>query len=140
MPPYADIYVLARSRDEATVTTFLDHFAPDREETQDEYTIPQNAGEPRMTLGSAAEVVSHCCLHPAETQSIYWRRVGDGDPAYGMVFFTSDGCLILGLSVAESNAQALLSELRKHTRSDYSYATVESPPPDSGAEFRKLCS
>ncbi len=138
MPPYADIYVLTQSRTEATISAFLDCFAPVREETADDYCIPQHADSPHTIFRTAPEVVAYCCCHASETQSIYWRRVGDGDPAYAMVFFTSDGFLILGLSTDESTADRYFAELRTHAGSDTGYVTVESPPPETAAEFRRF--
>jgi hypothetical protein len=140
MPPYADIYVLTQSRTEATVLSFLDRFAPIRAETADEYCIPQYADSAHIVFRAAAEVVSYCCRYTSETQSIYWRRAGDGGPAYAMVFFTSDGFLILGLSTEESAVERYFAELLTHAGSDVGYVTVESPPPDNSAEFRKFAS
>jgi hypothetical protein len=138
MPPYADIYVLAEARTEAAVAAFLEHFAPVREETADEYWIPKNADVPQKIFHVASEVVSFCCTHPSEAQAVYWRRVGDGDPAYAMVFFTPDARLIFGLSVSEDSAECYLAELRRHARSEIGYITVENPPPETAAEFCQI--
>jgi hypothetical protein len=132
MPPFADIYVLAESRTEAAVSAFLTHFAPEREQSADEYLIPQR------TLHTASEVIAYCCSHPSEAQSIYWRRIGDGDPAHVMAFFTSDARLIFGLSVSEDAAERFFAELRRHAHSDIGYITFESPPPETAAEFCQI--
>jgi len=138
MPPFADVYVLADSRTEAAVVGFLTHFAPEREQTADEYWIPQHADSPQQIIRDAYEVVSYCCCHSTEAQSIYWRRIGDDDPAHLMVFFTSDTQLIFGLSVSETAADQFLAELRKYAHSDIGYIAFESPPPETAVEFRQL--
>ena len=135
MPPYADIYVLATSRTEAAVDEFLDYFAPQREQSAIDYSIPQHEDPPQRVFQTASEVVTYCCQHSTETQSIYWRRVGDGEPAHVMVFFTSDAQLIFGLSVSENVANQFLAELQRHAHSDIGYITFESPPPETAAEF-----
>ena len=138
MPPFADVYVLAKSRTEAAVVEFLGHFAPQREQSADEYWIPQHADPPQHIFQTATEVVAYCCNHPTETQPIYWRRVGDGEPAHLMVFFTSDAQLIFGLSVSENVADQYLAELRGHAHSDIGYIAFESPPPETAVEFRQF--
>ena len=138
MPPYADIYVLAPSRTVSAIMAFLDRFAPVREVTASEYEIPQYADSPHTIFRTAHEVVDYCCRHPAETQAIYWRRIGEGDPVFAMVFFTSDGQLVLGLSIAGDTEQSFLAELRAHAGSEIGYITAESPPPDTAAEFRRI--
>ena len=138
MPPYADIYVLTKSRTETVVAAFLERFAPAREEMTDEYLIPQFAEAPRTVFTTSAEVIRYCCSHTSEPQSVYWRLLGDEDPAYAMVFFTSDAQLILGLSVNEEAADRFLAELRSHAGSDIGYITFENPPPGTATEFCKI--
>jgi hypothetical protein len=138
MPPYSDIYVLTQSRTEATISSFLDRFVPVREETADDYCIPQHVKFPHTVFRTAAEVVSYCCSHASVSQSVYWRQVSGDDPAYAMVFFTSEGLLILGLSTDESTAKSYFTELSTHIGSDVGYITVEAPPPDSAAEFYRF--
>lgn len=138
MPRYADIYVLTPSRTKATIRAFLDRFAPDRAETAKEYWIPEHVDTPHTVLHSATEVISYCCGHQSETQSLCWRRIGDGGPKYAMVIFTKDAQVILGLSTEEFAAQGLLTILRDHAGSDIGYITVEGPPPQTAAEFRRM--
>jgi hypothetical protein len=55
-----------------------------------------------------------------------------------MVIFTKDAQVILGLSAEEYAAQALLAVLKSHAGSDVGYITVEGPPPQTAAEFRRI--
>jgi hypothetical protein len=138
MPPYADIYMLTKTRNEDSVSAFLERFAPLREETAVDYGIPQHVDSPHTTFLTAVEVVAYCCEHTSEPYSVYWRRLGDGDPAYAMVFFTSDGFLILGLSTEEGTAKRCFAELLEHNGSDIGYVTIETPPPETATEFRRF--
>lgn len=136
---YLDVYLLANERSEDVVYRFLDHFAPDREESQEDYGFPQYADVKTLVLRTAREAITHCCCKDrSAAQSIYWRRTGPGDPAHAMVFFTTDEHLILGLSTSERAAPDFLKQLKKHTRSRVGLILGESPPPDTAAEFRYL--
>jgi len=138
MAACADIYVLAPSRTKATVKAFLNRFLPDRIETANEYWIPQHVDTPHTVLHTSAEVISHCCGHSSQAQSLYWRRLGGEGPAYAMAIFTRDGCLILGLSANEQAAEKYLVELKEHAGSEIGYITVQGTPPQTGAEFRRI--
>ncbi len=56
-----------------------------------------------------------------------------------MLFFTSDGGLISGLTVATEDpelAGTTLRQLAESVDARYGYATWEQPPPDTALEFR----
>jgi hypothetical protein len=56
-----------------------------------------------------------------------------------MLYFTTDGGLIAGLTVATSDldlAGTTLRHLAETVDARYGYATWEQPPPDSAAEFK----
>jgi hypothetical protein len=138
MPEYADIYVLAKSRTGVAVSEFLDYFAPTREETADEYRIPQYSDSPHTIFRSSSEIISYCCSHISEPYSVYWKNAGNSGPTFAMVFFTSDGFLILGLSVDEGMDKRYFFELQKQTKSNIGYVTFECPPPGTAVEFCRL--
>jgi len=46
MPEYSDIYVISDKRDKNTIDLFLEHFLPKREESADEYEVPQYSENP----------------------------------------------------------------------------------------------
>jgi hypothetical protein len=115
---------------------FLDTFAPQREQSAEDYVFPQYAQQPLVILKSAREAIHYCEAHSAEAQSIYFRNLGAG-PAHAMVFFTSDGGLILGLSVVEREDE-WFDRLKEYAGSDLGYIAFETPPPATTAEFRQL--
>jgi hypothetical protein len=60
MPQYADCYVLVPSRDSAIVEQFLGRYLPgSRQESADEYEIPQYADTPHTIFGSAPELMAY---------------------------------------------------------------------------------
>lgn len=138
MPEYADIYSLHRRRDRQLIESFLEQFMPAREEAADEYWIPQNAASPSLVLRSASELLDYCCERPDEVHGVYWRSVGDRRPEHGMVFFHSDGSMVLGVSTDAVNqdfVDQLCGELGSLGEPMASFITHEDLPPSSAAEF-----
>jgi len=141
MPEYADIYSLYRSRDRPTIYAFLERFMPDREETADEYEIPQYADSPSLVLHTASELLDYCCLHSEEVNGVYWQSIGGSRPEHGMVFFHADGSMVLGLSTDASDqdfVDQLCCDLGKIGEPVASYITHEDLPPPSADAFVEL--
>lgn len=133
-----DIYLLANERSERAVFDFLNYFAPQRKEFADEYRFPEYSDTPNLILKTSKEAISHCCLHLTEAQSIYWQRLGSGDPTHLMIYFTRDQQLILGLSASEAGSSLFFKKLKQHGKSRTGYITFESPPALTESEFRYL--
>ena len=142
MSEFTEIYVLSNQRNATDVAAFLDAFAATREETADEYEVPQYAESPVHIFKQAAQLIGHCCRHLDEVHAIYWRTPS-GPAAYAMVFFLADGHVIYGLSVDSADA-ASIGQLRQalvgHTGSAGALIAWESPPPDSALAFAKMLS
>ena len=140
MPDFADIYVLSKSRSSEAVLAFLETFAKSREETAEDYEIPQYSESPKQVFGNAESLIEHCCVNANEPHAIYWR-ISSSQAAHAMVFFLSDGHVIFGLSVDSENEVGISKLQRKlieHTQSSQSLITWERPPPDSAVEFMRL--
>lgn len=133
---YDDLYVLAPERTVAVAENFLGHFAPEREQASVDYCFPRYVELPQLVLESAEEAMHYCVSHPTEAQSFYFRNTNP-EPAHAMLFFTSDGGLILGLSVHE-DSDRWFDRLKEHTRCTIGYITHESPPVDTVAAFRVM--
>jgi len=88
---YFDVYALAPERTVSATERFLARFAPAREPAVAEYEVPRYADPPAAVFWTPGELVAYCVAHPAEPHGLYWRCLGDGDPAHAMVFFTADG-------------------------------------------------
>jgi hypothetical protein len=78
----------------------------------------------------------YCETHADVAQSLYFRNLGAG-PAHPMLFYTSAGALILGLSVVEGEGE-WLARLKEYPGSSIGYLTFEAAPATSAGEFRFL--
>ena len=141
MPEYSDIYIITGKRDSVTVEDFLQHFLPQREESADEYEIPQYSNNPEKVFNKAYELMKHCERNRKVEYSIYWRARGGVKPEHGMVFYLEDGNVIYGLSTdAEDQAYArrLLQEMKSYFNASHGYIGHEaSPNVGSYTEFLK---
>lgn len=141
MPEYSDIYVISDKRDRGTLNKFLDNFLPDREESADEYEIPQYSDSPDSILSSAGELVDYCCENKTSEHAIYWRAPKQRKPEHGMVFYLADGNVIYGLSTDASDskfANDLLTRLKTHVGSALGYIGYEaSPDVENFDEFKQ---
>jgi hypothetical protein len=136
MPGYYDVYVMARERAAGVAVRFLDTFLPEREQSAEDYEFPQYSEQPTTVIEAASEAIQYCEAHPNEAQSFYFRNLGEG-PTQGMLFFTADQGLILGLSV-EDQEDDWLFRLKEHAGSEIGYFTFETPPAATAAEFREI--
>lgn len=128
-----DLYVLASERTAALCASFLNEFAPQREQSADEYLFSDGHVEQL-----AAKAIEHCIADAAAEQAIYFR-VLLGGTNHAMLFFNSDGSVVLGISVAHRAAE-WFDKLAAFTGSAEGYMTVEEPPPHTASEFRKTVS
>lgn len=139
MPEYSDIYVISEKRDRKTIEAFLNNFLPEREESADEYEVPQYSDNPELMFSEARELIEYCEDHKNIEHAIYWRASGNSKPEHGMVFYLSDGFVVYGLSTDASNQQyaaQLLVELKKYFNTTHGYIGHEaSPDVDSYSEF-----
>ncbi|KAF0805880.1 hypothetical protein A6D6_01936 [Alcanivorax xiamenensis] len=131
MPEYSDIYVISDKRDEKTVEDFLNCFLPDREESADEYEIPQFSESPDVVYSKALELVKYCSANQRAEYAAYWRAVNQGKPEHAMVFYLKDGHVIYGLSTDagdEAFANGLLAELKAFLGAEFGYIGHEASP------------
>lgn len=139
MPYYADCYVLVHSRNPALVEQFLERYLPgSRQETADEYEIPQYADEPRMIFRNASKLMDYLKEQPNEVQCIYWSSLDATNTTHVSVHYTSDGAMIFGVAVpAKTEEKSILNDLMRWVDTTVGYITYEEPPPDPTAEFIK---
>lgn len=129
-----DIYVMSDARSRGSVYKFLDRFVPRRREAADGYAVPNNVDRPTINFETVDELLEHLERHPSVPHAIYWLSESPGDPRCAMVFPTSDGRMIYGLSV-ERTARRHLNELMAFLGSAAGYIDFEAPPPDDVASF-----
>ena len=138
---FTDVYVLAPERTAEIIARFLECFLPLREESADDYHVPEYSDNPVMVLKEADEVIQYAVENRLASQRIYWRRLGEGEPQHSHVFFLADGGLVLGVSVAEDRELRLVwwvQQLKECVGSQFGYYVGETPPVDSTEEFKSI--
>lgn len=140
MPEYSDVYVISDKRDKNTIELYLDRFLPRREESADEYEVPQYSENIEVVFNTANELIEYCAKNKNTEHSIYWRAVDNGKPEHSMVFFLEDGYVIFGLStdaIDQPYANRLLGEMKDFFGTDLGYIGHEaSPDVNNLAEFK----
>lgn len=140
----ADIYVFQKSRSKKLGIDFLNHFLPLREESTDEYIIPQFSENPEHEFDNAEDVMTFLESNSEYSQGIYWRNKDEENlNKHGMIFYTSDGNMILGISrnadmsgnLNTENEDECLKEMKKYFKTENGYIHYENPPADSYDEF-----
>jgi hypothetical protein len=131
LPEYLDVYVISSDRNAHSAFRFLDRFLPERQESAEEYEIPQYSNPSEAVLKTDKEIVGYCCENKNVDYRIYWRNSTDSKPEHAMVFFLRDGSVIYGLSTdasAPEYAKTLLSKLKTELNTNYGYIVWESSP------------
>jgi len=138
----ADIYVIKKTRSKKEGIQFLDHFAPDREESCDEYTIPRFSMNPKLEFNKANDLMDYLEQNPNEGQSIYWKNCAERHPnKHAMLFYTSDSYMIFGISMNSFELsdsiyhEECLAEMKAFLKVEHGYITHECPPEDTYPEF-----
>ncbi len=140
----ADIYVIQKSRSKKLGIDFLNHFLPFREESADEYLIPQYSEDPTSKFDNAEELMIFLESNPEYSQSIYWRNKDEENlNKHGMIFYTKDGNMIFGITrnadmsgnLNTENEDECLMEMKKYFKTENGYIQYENPPADSYDEF-----
>ena len=132
-----DVYVLAPERSGAAVSRFADEWLRDGEPAADEVEVPQYADDPDAVFESPDDAVEWLLARPHEPHGLYWRTPRGDGAAQAMLFFTTDGGLIAGLTVDDDAAAAdWLRRLAGSVDARYGYVAFETPPPETAADFR----
>ena len=137
--PLIDCYVLAPARSAALARQFLDKFLPNR--------VPSfDAMDPVDVLGladdsSLSDILESLAAQPTTAYSMYWRNAEEEPPYAGLLAFTGDGALILGLSPCEddrvSEAASWIELMKQFADTDLAYWGVEEAPAESSSSFRR---
>ncbi|WP_040252236.1 hypothetical protein [Psychroserpens mesophilus] len=147
MSYYADIYVFKETRSKNLVNDFLNHFIPLREESADEYQIPQYSDNPTREFKNANEIMTFLESNNEYSQSIYWKNTDENSRnKHGMVFYTNDGFLIFGISrnadmsgnLLTDNEDDCLKQMKEFFKTEFGYIDYENPPVNSKTEFMKI--
>ena len=133
-----DIYVLAAERTLEAAKRFMREWAQEFRPAASEYEFPQYADKPVFVYSSPADLIKNLVEAPAEPHGLYWNNPARGFVRTSMLFFTTDGAMIVGLSV-EGDQPPLLEETLRALALTVSgrvgYCAYETPPPDTVSEF-----
>ncbi|TGK96258.1 hypothetical protein EHQ30_06535 [Leptospira brenneri] len=139
MSGLTDIYVITDSRAKELILSFLRHYLITWAESADEYEIPQYSYEPEIILKTDLELMDYCEQNTTVVHTIYWKNKSDSFIKHGMVFYTSDQKMILGLSVLSGTKEKeYLKDLKCFLQSDLGYLTFEEPAPSNYPDFVEM--
>jgi len=143
----ADIYVIKESRLKKMGIDFLNHFLPLREESADEYLIPQYSDNPIQEFNNADELMTFLESNQNHEQGIYWRNKDEHNlNKHGMIFYTEDGNMIFGISrnadmsgnLITDNEDECLQKMKEYFNTDIGYIHYETPPASSFGGFVEI--
>lgn len=138
-----DIYVLSPCRTADAAFSFLDAILPNRQSTRDEYWFPEFSDAPEVVIRGANAAIEYAVKQSSETQWVYFQNSLLTEPKIGMVVFTGDGGMILGVSIdawpddrkrEEESISRWLLNLQFVTDALVGYALFESPAPSATVE------
>ncbi len=133
-----DLYVLTSERSTAVAKQFINNWLVDFNESASEYEFPQYSVKPTVIFSSVVELIEKLIANPNEPHSIYWSNPKQETLRSGMLFFTNDGAMIAGVTLAEDDVLEIahyLQELGKTVGGQFGYTTFEEPPPETIGEF-----
>ena len=140
MPFCIDCYTLVKRRDKKTAIDFLDAFLPERRAHLAEHHLPRDAEPAEVVLYSDEAAMEYLEVHPDEPYVVYTVTTGGGEPSWGMIGYTRDGSVVLGLSIKEDapeTAARLFDQLKAFAGTDHGFCGVEVAPPESEAEYEE---
>jgi hypothetical protein len=158
MPPDLDIYLLTQHHTAETIQRFLDQYvdraASDYRHGEEISVLPLNVKTERemvssdnmeaVPVSSLADILRYGLSQPP--RAFYIHLVPKSSPiAYVMLGFTTDGQLILGLSIDDegmldenlTTAIQLLHQMAQEYQGHLGLILVETPPPLSEIDFRE---
>lgn len=140
MPEYLDITVISEKRDVITALKFINNFLPTREESADEYEIPQFADSPTFLFTNALDVIKYCCKNKNMEYPIYWHGTNQLKSTHAIIRYLKDESVIYGLSINAKKrklGEVLLIKSKKFLNSKLGYIGHEaSSDPVNLDEFK----
>ncbi len=133
-----EVYVLCRVRSAELANRFLAEFAPERSPVASEFPFPEFVDEPSIVFDNPSDLIRQLEKDGSESYSIYWN-VNRGISEQVMLFFTTDGGMIIGLGGPHVSADKAFSAMRKTVDGEYGFMTSGSCPPNTCDDFVSLC-
>lgn len=131
--PYVDMYVLCPERSEALAQQFLAEWGPRRIQSVTDYCIPELSTHPTRVFTAADELIRFLVANDSEAQALYWQSGRDDEVAHVMLFFTSDGGMVAGLSISDwerprNQIARVFFRLADSVDARFGYVTAEEAP------------
>jgi hypothetical protein len=136
-----EVYSILKGRRADSACDFLARFLVQKTPSQVDYPVPHFSDAPEQVFTREEEVFEYLERNPCEAYSFYWNEGDSKSPIdQGMLFYTKDAMMILGLDVDPDLEVALryTRELRDFSGCDAILYRLESPPPNFGWEFEGL--
>jgi hypothetical protein len=136
-----EIYVLCKERTKKLVLEFLESVLPNRKEVAENYPYPEYADEYEHIYEDFETLLEALEINTRETYSLYWDSANHGEVRSAMVFFTEDGYMIAGITVADDTERRKnwLNKLSRIVDGEYGYVSFDTPPPLTSREFIDYC-
>ncbi len=131
MPEYADIYVLAKDRSIRSAENFLDEFLPKRENSADEYELPQYADDPEEIYPVPLPVLKQCESNSSLEYRFYWRATNHRKPEHAIIIYLNDGEVVYGVSTDASDEEFVSSiyrEMKEYLGTECGFVGYEHCP------------
>ena len=133
-----EIYVLCRNRSKAIADVFLEAFGKSRTQVAVDYPYPEFADEPQITFDNPSALLEQLEADPTSSYSVYWDCHATDEPRQVMLFFTSEGRMIVGVGGPRGSIEDELQKISSLVRGEFAYVTSGSCPPDSSKEFAEI--
>jgi hypothetical protein len=133
-----EVYALGSDRSAAFVRGFLERFVGECKVFAAEFGVPQYSDKPEHVFRSEKDILDFLEAHPCESYSLYWNARSPDEVSQAMVFFTKDRQAIFGLAV-EANIDEWQKALIGFLGTTITMLGSEQPPPETAAEFIRLC-
>lgn len=134
-----EIYVLCRDRSKSLIFEFLNRFLPNRKELSEDYPYPEYADDPIYVFDNSEKIIEKLEQDKYESYSLYWGNTDGGEVNSAMIFFTKDGGMIAGITVADGEEVSWFEKLSRLLGGEYGYVSFDQPPPERTSEFINFC-
>ena len=134
-----EIYALSKYRSKKILNIFLDEFLPKRVELSENYSYPEYEESPEEVFAGLDSIIDKLIADKNSEYSLYWGNSTDSEVKNAMVFFLSDGGMIVGLAVDAEKSEAMMEHLARVVNARYGYEELEGFLPESTLEFINLC-
>lgn len=146
---YADIYAAIKTRSKKQALDFLNHFLPEREESDYIYEYPQFGKDTEREFKNRDELMTFLETNVKAEYNLYWKGTNASKTnKHAMLFYTEDESLIFGISCDAdkggnfntNNEDECLKLMKEYFKTEIAYITYEAPPASTFKEFCEIVS